>query len=198
MKLEDIANVKMGLVLSRKKAEMEDEEKVSYKLLTLKNITEEGVIQDLSFDQFASSDILDNHYFTEKGDVLMRLSHPNTAVYIDEEQSGLLIPSYFAVIKINQDDFLPEYLAWYLNSEEVKNELERSHAGSRIPSTNQNVLRNLPIARIPLSKQQILIEIWKLHLQEKNLFKQLLKEKEKWFKGVSDHILFGTLKEEAK
>ena len=198
MKLEDIANVKMGLVLSRKKAEMEDEAKVAYKLLTLKNITEDGVIQDVSFDQFASNDILDNHYFTEKGDVLMRLSHPNTAVYIDEEQSGLLIPSYFAVIKINQNDFLPEYLAWYLNSEEVKNELERSHAGSRIPSTNQNVLRNLPIARIPLSKQQILIEIWKLHLQEKNLFKQLLKEKEKWFKGVSDHILFGTLKEEAK
>ena len=198
MNLENIANVKTGLVLSRKKVELKDEAKAVYKLLTLKNITEDGVIQDNSFDLFASNDILDNHYFTKKGDVLMRLSHPNTAVYIDEEQSGLLIPSYFAVIKVHQNDFLPQYIAWYLNSEEVKNELERSHAGSRIPSTNQNVLRNLSIAMIPLAKQQILIEAWKLHLQEKNLYKQLLKEKERWFKGVSDHILYGTLKEEAK
>lgn len=196
MQLGDIADVKTGLVLSRKKAEVKYEAKATYKLLSLKNITEDGIILTDYIEEFVSNDILDNHYFTCKGDVLMRLSQPNSAVYIDEEQSGLLIPSYFAVIKVYHDGFLPQYVAWYLNSNEVKKELERSQAGSRIPSTNQNVLKTLPIAKIPLAKQKALIEVWKLHLREKELYQRLLKEKEQWFKGISEHIIYEILEGE--
>lgn len=196
MLLGDIADVKTGLVLSRKKAEVDYEVQATYDLLTLKNITEDGVIQTDSFDQFKSNDILDDHYFTSKGDVLMRLSQPNMAVYIDEEKSGLLIPSYFAILKVHHTDFLPQYVAWYLNSDEVKKELELSQAGSRIPSMNQNVLKGLTIAKISLGKQKALVDMWKLHLREKTLYKQLIIEKDRWFKGISNSIIYGTLEEE--
>ncbi|BAQ09406.1 restriction endonuclease [Bacillus sp. OxB-1] len=196
MLLGEIADVKTGLVLSRKKAEVDYEVQATYNLLTLKNITADGLIQTDSFDQFKSNDILDDHYFTSKGDVLMRLSQPNMAVYIDEEQSGLLVPSYFAILKIHNGDFLPQYVAWYLNSDKVKKELERSQAGSRIPSMNQNVMNGLPIAKLSLDKQKALVDMWKLHLREKTLYQQLIKEKEQWFKGISNSIINGTLEEE--
>ena len=191
MELGDIAEIKTGLVLSRKKAKGEYDVKAKYKLLTLKNVSDDGSIFPDSFDEFHSNDELDNHYFTKEDDVLMRLSHPNTSVYIGKEHSGLLIPSYFAVIKVNKNEFIPEYIAWYLNTSEVKKELERSQSGSRIPSTNKNVLKTLPVIKTTISKQKKFIEILRLHQEEKQLYKRLLEEKEKWLKGISSQIIKG-------
>ncbi|MBK0075563.1 restriction endonuclease subunit S [Bacillus sp. S56] len=189
MQLGDIAKIKTGLVLSRKKAEVNYNAKAKYKLITLKNITEDGLIDNDSYEEFVSNDELDNHYFTKEGDVLMRLSHPHTAVFIEKQHSGLLIPSYFAIIKVDQTKFLPEYIAWYLNSVIVKKELERSQSGSRIPSTNQNVLKTLPVVWATLSKQKALIELYRLHQKEKWLYKKLIEEKELLFQGISQQML---------
>ncbi|WP_085992166.1 restriction endonuclease subunit S [Oceanobacillus senegalensis] len=192
MELGDIARIKTGLVLSRKKAKDEYDIKAKYRLLSLKNVTDEGIINTDSFEEFNSNDELDDHYFTKEGDVLMRLSHPNTSVYIGKEHNGLLIPSYFAIIKVDINKYLPEYIAWYLNTFEVKKELERSQSGSRIPSTNKNVLKALPVVKTTISKQKAFIELLRLHQQEKLLYKRLLEEKEVWFKGISRQILKDT------
>lgn len=191
MQLGEIAQIKTGLVLSRKKAEFEYDAKARYKLLSLKNISEDGAIVNELFDEFISNDDLDDHYFTKEGDVLMRLSQPYTAVFIDKDHTGLLVPSYFAIIKLNEVKVLPQYAAWYLNSLSVKKELERSQAGSRIPSTNQHAIRNIPIMLASISKQQYLIELFQLHRREKMLYKKLIEEKELLFQGVTQKILGG-------
>lgn len=191
MQLGEIAQIKTGLVLSRKKVEFEYDAKARYRLLSLKNVSEDGNIVNQSFDEFISNDDLDDHYFTEEGDVLMRLSQPYTAVFIDKDHTGLLVPSYFAIIKVNEAKVLPQYAAWYLNSLNVKKELERSQAGSRIPSTNQHAIRNIPIMLTSISKQQVLIELFQLHQREKMLYKKLIKEKELLFQGVTQQILGG-------
>ncbi|MCM3225757.1 restriction endonuclease subunit S [Terribacillus saccharophilus] len=189
MLLGDIAKIKTGLVLSRKKANAEYDAKAKYNLLTLRNIAEDSIIHNETFEVFFSKDELDNHYFTEEGDVLMRLSHPHTSVYIDNQHSGLLVPSYFAIIKVDQTEFLPEFVAWYLNSSEVKKELERSQAGSRIPSTNKNVIKTLHVAKTALSKQKAMIELLMLHQKEQLLYKNLIEKKELWFKAISHQLL---------
>ncbi|MGG3772960.1 restriction endonuclease subunit S [Heyndrickxia faecalis] len=189
MQLGDIAQIQTGLVLSRKKAEMPYEAKATYRLLTLKNISEDGFIENDSFEMFTSRDELDDRYFTAEGDVLMRLNQPYTAVYVDKDHTGLLIPSYFAVIKVNQAKVLPQYLAWYLNTSNVKKELERSQAGSRIPSTNQHVIRNLSFELLSTSKQKTLIELYQLHQKEKMLYRKLMEEKELYFQTIVQQIL---------
>lgn len=191
MQLGEIAQIKTGLVLSRKKAEIEYDVKATYKLLTLRNISEDGLIENETFDEFTSNDDLDDHYFTEEGDVLMRLSQPYTSVFIDKNHTGLLVPSYFAIIKVNEKKLLPQYVAWYLNTMNVKKELERSQAGSRIPSTNQNAIRNIPIVLPPISKQEVLMELYQLYQREKLLYKKLIEEKELLFQGVTQQLLGG-------
>lgn len=191
MQLGDIAQIKTGLVLSRKKADIEYNAKARYKLLSLKNVSEEGIIIDKSFDEFISKDTLEGHYFTREGDILIRLSEPYTAVYISSEHSGLLIPSYFAIIKVRDNSILPQYLAWYLNTNYVKFELERSQFGTRIPSTNQNAIKNIPIEVTPIAKQKLLVELYQLHQREKLLNKKLMFEKEQLFKGMTQHLLGG-------
>lgn len=191
MHLGDIAEIKTGLVLTRKKAEVGFETKATYKLLSLKNISEDGMIISDSFEEFVSNDYLDDHYFTEEGDVLMRLSHPYTAVYIDKEHSGLLVPSYFVIIKVNQAKILPQYLAWFLNTPTAKHQLEKEQAGSRIPGTNKKAISNLSILHSPISKQKALIKLYQLHQREKTLYMKLLQEKELYFQGITQQLLGG-------
>ncbi|AQX53075.1 restriction endonuclease subunit S [Priestia flexa] len=196
MVLGDIAEIKTGLVLTRKKAEFPNEVKATYKLITLKNITDNGIFNDEPFENFQSNDLLSPQHFTEYGDVLMRLSYPHTAIYINEATAGSLVPSYFAIVKVDEFKFLPEYIAWYLNTESVKKELERSQAGTRIPSTNKSALSAVPIEEIPLSKQQAIVKLYNLHQKERALYFKLIDEKEKWFTAVTKQLLKGEKEEE--
>ncbi|WP_026799196.1 restriction endonuclease subunit S [Pontibacillus halophilus] len=191
MKLEDIAEIKTGLVLTRKKAEVDFKVKATYRLLTLRNIEEDGTFNDHPFDVFHSNDELSPRYFTEEGDIVMRLSDPNTAVYISKDQANLLVPSNFVLIKVKNAQVLPGYIAWYLNRDSIKRELAKSQSGTRILSTNKNVLKTISIKMLSLDNQEALIKMLSLHRKEKRLYQKLIMEKEDWFKGVSQQILQG-------
>lgn len=179
MKLGQVAGIKTGLVLTRKKAEVDYDVKARYRLLTLKNINLDGTFSHERFEEFQSNDELDGDYFTQVGDILVRLSHPYTAVYIQDEQHGLLIPSYFAVIRVQSHEIVPAFLAWYLNTERVKNELLRHQTGTNIPTTNKGALEQVEIPRSPIDKQHMIVELNALHQKEMRLYQQLIEEKQK-------------------
>lgn len=196
MLLGEIAEIKTGMVLMRKKAEFPKDVKATYRLITLKNVTDNGIMNDEPFEEFQSNDVLNPQHFTGNGDVLIRLSFPHTAIHINEAMTGLLVPSYFSIIKVDSHKFLPEYIAWYLNTDEVKKELERSQAGTRIPSTNKTVLSAIPIEEISITKQQAIVNLYNLHQKEKLLYSQLIEEKEKWFTALTKKMIKGDMKED--
>lgn len=189
MKLGKIAEIKTGLVLTRKKAKIKYEIQEEYRLITLKNIEYDGVFNEEPFEIFQSNDVLDNQYFTQEGDVLIRLTHPNTVVYINKGQSNLLVPSYFAIIKLKTNDFIPQYIAWYLNSEKVKKELIKSQTGSVISSTNKNVLSSIDIVEMSLDEQNQIVKIQELYWREKYLLGRLIEEKEKYYKALTTKLI---------
>lgn len=189
MKLGKIAEIKTGLVLTRKKAKIIYEIEEEYRLITLKNIEYDGVFNEEPFEIFQSNDVLDNQYFTQEGDILIRLTHPNTVVYINKEQSNLLVPSYFAIIKLKTNDFIPQYITWYLNSEKVKKELIRSQTGTVISSTNKSVLSSIDIVEMSLDEQKKIADIQELYWREKYLLGRLMEEKEKYYKALTTKLI---------
>lgn len=189
MYLGEIARIKVGLVVSRKKAEFDLEVKAEYPLISLKNIQADGTFTDEPIEIFKSKEVLDAEFFTREGNILVRLSHPNTAVLIDKEQEGLLIPSYFANVEIIDTNVLPGYVAWYLNTDKVKGELLKSQMGSHIPSTNKQILEKISIPELDLSKQQMITELQQLYRKEKRLYQKLMAEKEKFYKAVTYSII---------
>jgi restriction endonuclease S subunit len=189
MYLGEIARIKVGLVVSRKKAEVDLEVKAEYPLISLKNIQADGTFTDEPIEIFKSKEVLDAEFFTREGNILVRLSHPNTAVLIDKEQEGLLIPSYFANVEIIDTNVLPGYVAWYLNTDKVKGELLKSQMGSHIPSTNKQILEKISIPELYLSKQQMITELQQLYRKEKRLYQKLMAEKEKFYKAVTYSII---------
>ena len=189
MKLGEIAKIKIGLVLIRKKAKIKYEIKDIYNLITLKNIEDNGAFNEKPFEIFESNDELDKGYFTEEGDILIRLSHPYTAVYIDESKVNLLVPSSFSIIKLTTSNYIPEYIAWYLNSDKAKKELIKSQTGTAMSTTNKTILASIDIKEIPIEDQKRIGKIQELYLKERKLLDRLIEEKEKYYKAVTNKLI---------
>lgn len=189
MKLKDISKITPGLVTTRKKASIKYEVKEIYKLLTLNAVDDFGYIDKNELIEFKSIEKLGSQYFTQKKDILVRLNEPFTSIYIDEKNEGILIPSYFVKVRITNKKFNPGYIAWYLNSNKVKRDFLRSQSGTLIPSINQKVIKELDIPIKTMNEQEEILELYRLYIREINLLKNLIKEKERQFDGITEKLL---------
>jgi len=189
MKLEQIARIRTGLVLTRKRATIKYEIEYTYKLVTLKNIEDNGTFNKEPFEIFESNGKLDKGHFTEKGDILIKLSYPYTAVHIDKNRTGLLVPSYFAIISLIAQNYVPGYITWYLNSDKVKKEFMRSQTGTAMLTTNKAVISSIDIKEIPIGDQKRIAEMRGLYLKEIYLLNRLIGEKEKYYKAITNRLL---------
>ncbi len=189
MKLGEIAEIRSGLVLIRKKAAIKYQIKKVYKLITLKNIDENGMFNEEDFETFESNGELNKDYFTEEGDILIKLSVPYTTVCIDNKRTGLLVPSYFSIIKLKTDKYIPEYITWYLNSGKVKRELIKSQTGTTMSTTNKSILSLINIKEISIEEQRKIAKIRELYLKERKLLEKLIEEKEKYYQSITNKLI---------
>lgn len=190
MRLGDISKIESGLILSRKRARNELELKKTYKVLSLNNIEAHGDFNENELEVFQSNEILQKHYFTQEGLILIRLNEPFTAVCIQKHQTGILIPSYFMSVEIQHKDYLPEFISWYLNTELVKREFHKEQSGTSTPNINQSIVKKLKIPKLPLSKQKDITHIHKLYLKERRLLLELIDQKELYYKGITHKIIY--------
>jgi len=179
-----------GLILSRKRARNDLELKKHYKVLSLNNIEVHGDFNEAELEKFPSKEILPKHYFTQVGDVLVRLNEPYTAVCIQEYQAGVLIPSYFVSLELTSDQFLPEYISWYINSQVVKKIFHRAQSGTSTPNINQRVIQALNIPELPLEEQERITAIHQMYLQERRLLKRLIIEKDRYYDAMTHKIIY--------
>ncbi len=188
MKLKDIAYIGTGLVLNRKKANKDDEIVKKYKIITLKSINNDGFIEKDLMEEFESKEELSSNYISQKGDIVVRLSEPNTAACIDKECEGVLIPSQFCLIRPNSLEYIPEYIAWYFNSQFVKKEISKAMIGSTLGIIKTGFINELELNKISIDKQKKIVEISLLKKREKELLQKLIKEKEILYETVLNRI----------
>ena len=189
MKLNDIATIRTGLVLSRKKAALDDLEQYHYKQITLKSFSNSITLQSNYFDNFISIEKIDEKYLSQIGDIIVRLREPNTAVYIDEESAGLVVPSLFAIVRVNESTVNNTFLAYYLNSMEVKKVLERELKGTTIPMIKTKDLGELILYLPPLNVQQSFVHFMKLSEEEIRLLEKLKEENTHYTQAVLNTII---------
>ena len=111
MILENVATIRTGVVTTRKKATENVQAKYEYNLLNLKCATSAGYLDLKYAEKFPSSETLKPEYFTQMDDILVRLSTPYTSIMITKETlCGYLVPSHFAIIRVNKELASPEYI----------------------------------------------------------------------------------------
>ncbi len=189
IKLGTIASISTGLVVKRKQAGTENEAVGQYPMLTLKSFEQGGWLNKRDLEVFFSSEALDAKYLTQKGDVVVRLSSPNTAVSISEEDAGILIPSLFVIIRLETDKILAEYLSIFLNSDYMKKIYTKDLVGSAIQIIKTSMLKDIDLKLKTLDMQEKIIKLNKQMLKERFLLEELLEEKTKYHNAIINKII---------
>lgn len=182
MNISDIATVRTGLVKARKEKNNSSDQVYNYSLLNLKCISNDGDILIDYLEPYTVSDELKEDYLTHLGDVLVRLSTPYTVAMIDSQDlCGLVIPSHFAVIRVNREMATPEYVFWSLRRDKNRITLmQNSSGGAAFATISSGLIANLPITLLPLEKQRIIGKVMLLSEREQNLISKLAGEKKKY------------------
>ena len=179
MTINDIAVVRTGLVTARKKKDAASLGTYKYQLLNLRCIANEGYIDKNYIEPYELSEELKDDYLTRMGDILIRLSAPYTAVLINKpELCGIVVPSHFAIIRVDERYALPGYVSWVLRREKNKITMMQNSSGSTAFGTiSSGLISSLPITLLPLHEQQIIGELLCLSEREQELLQKLSEEK---------------------
>ncbi len=182
MKLGDIATVRSGLVLARKKSSESDG--VYYPLLNLRSINVEGYIEKEELDAYYASEYLAPEYLTHAGDVVVRLTAPYTAVFIDENTENIVVSSNFIIIRTMPENVLPEYLYWLLNTKGVKQAIYENSTSNMLGAVKAKFFSDFIVKPIDLSDQKRIADLNRLAKRESFLLKKLADEKEKYYERI--------------
>lgn len=186
MKLNEMATVKTGLVLSRKESKNADKS-YEYQQLNLKSVDDNGTININATIPFYASEALTSNYLTQVGDIIVKTSEPYTAVYITQEYAGLVIPSHFVVVRVDTAMVLPQYIAWYLNKEQVKKTFRMSCTGM-LKQIKPTIIAETEIKLPTSERQQQVVALYDVSRKEMQLLEKLLREKEIYYKTLINKV----------
>lgn len=186
MRLGEIAVVRSGLVLARKQSR--DGLSYKYPLLNLKAIQPDGVLDGASLEIFRANEHLNSEYLTHTGDLIVRLSTPYTAVLIGDEEEGIVIPSSFAIIRVDRRYVMPAYLFWLLNTPKVRQQIYENTTGNMLGGIKPSFFNDFRVDPLTMEKQQMIVALHQTARREVKLLTELAAEKEKYYSHIIDKV----------
>lgn len=200
MTINDVAVVRTGLVTARKKKNESSLKTYEYQLLNLKCIANEGYIEKTYIEPYELSEELKEDYLTQMGDILVRLSAPYTVVIIDRlDLCRIVVPSHFAIIRVDKRYAVPEYVFWSLRRDKNKIIMKQNSSGSTAFGTiSSGLISSLPITLLPLQEQKMVGKLMILSEREQELMQKLSIEKKKYnallLNRIYDNMKRGNIK----
>lgn len=184
MKLQDLASVRSGLVLSRKQAK--EPIGYPYRSINLRAIQPDASINLSEVDVYQAKEPLKPEYLSQIGDIIVRLTAPYTAVLVDETTEGMVISSNFVVIRIKSEKLFPEYLFWLLNTQSVKRDIYENATSNMLGAVNAKFLAEIEMALLPIEEQHKLAQLYLTSRREIRLLRELAEEKERYYAKFLD------------
>lgn len=179
MVLKDIAKINIGLVVSRLSSIELLEEGQLYNYFTLSSAEHDQTIDQTKLKELKTNSVIDDKFLSRKGDIIIGLSSPHSLAYINNESSGIIIPSQFALIRVSVPNVLPEYLIAYLASDEIQHKIIEMEKGATVKTVDLSKLSNLPICLLSLMKQKQIAHLNALIKEENKINYLYAKLKEK-------------------
>ena len=186
MKIEDIGDVTVGVILSRIKAKP-GEEYIKYPVFTIQDLNKETGDYDVKEDvnKVELNPVKYNCELLSRKDMIVIGITSYKAFVIDENYTGRVIPSYFAIVDLDKERIDPYYFTWYFNEgDSIKRQLKVAKQGSSLMALSVQMLREL---EIDLPSMEIQKKIGKVYYLRK------LKEKKVYEKGILERNLINSL-----
>lgn len=137
--------------------------------LQARHIDENGKIAGLLHPDLKAEDVSEKHIL-RPGDVLFAAKgSKNFAAVIEESNLSLVASTSFFVIRLKDNNVLPQYLVWYMNSATTQALLKSTAIGSSMASISKTTLEKLDIPVPDIQTQQTILSIVNYRNKEKEL-----------------------------
>jgi restriction endonuclease S subunit len=145
----------------------------------------ETLYPDLNIDSKIHKHLL------KRGDVLFAAKGTkNFAAWYENEEMLAVASTSFFVIRLHDRNVLPGYLTWFLNHPSTQALVKGQARGSSIASISKAVLSELEIPIPNIQKQELILKIFKLRNNERNLKQQIENIREREIQ----HLLINAIK----
>ena len=191
-KLYELVDIHSGVVLSRKEASPEGTHAIRYMRLTLRALSDAGILQQSELEPFYSREQLDQTLLTSLNDVIVRLSTPINPVLIGDGQEGLLMPSQIAAIRVKENTpVLPGFLRWFLSQKSILDALQAAEHGTAQRTIKVKSLLDLDICVPSLLVQSQVLRIDALSRRREQLYQELIVQERLHAEQIIDNIMEG-------
>ena len=192
VRLGDVAEVRCGLVLSRKQSRVPTAAK--YRLLNLRSIDADGCVEMATLDEYYAVENLSSEYLSQVGDIIVRLTAPYTAVLADYETAGMVVSSNFVIIRPNPRTLLSGYLAWLINPRKTRHVIFENTTGNMLGAINPKYFASLEIDLPSIDRQRVIADMNALARREAQLLRRLADEKRRYCESVLNRMVSHNMK----
>lgn len=188
MFLKDVATIRTGAVLARKMASLDEIEAMEdfvgeapeYFSLNLKCVLESGEIDSGKVELVYTKKPLNDVFLTREDDILVRLSAPYTSLLVTGEHVDLLVPSHFAIIRVDSEEADAAFVFHILQRKSTKRKiLQNANGSSFLGTINSGFFSEMELPDVPLDKQKVIGDMVRQAKLEQFLLKNLAEKKRK-------------------
>ena len=116
----------------------------------------------------------DERKVTKKGDIVLKLSTPYDACIITDDDEGLLVPSFCAILRVDDLNVDKEYLVAYLNSDHCSNQIKDMVSGATIAILSTGTLKRIQILLPSLKQQKEIATNYMKALEKEKLLNKII------------------------
>ncbi len=166
-KITDIADIQIGYQFRKK---IESADNGTNRVIQIRDFDENHILNK----EFLSRVRIDKpveEYLINKGDVLfLSRGHRNWAAPIVDDLTATIAVSHFFVIRLKQQNVLPEYLAWYINQTPAQEYLHKiARRGTHMPLIPLSAFWGLTVTLPDIETQKKIVEVSRLMDKEKQI-----------------------------
>ncbi|MEI6351312.1 MAG: restriction endonuclease subunit S [Verrucomicrobiota bacterium] len=172
--LSSISEIRMGATLRGRDATRPDP-KGSYRFVRIGDISQDGRFDNTDFLRIEPNEPVSAELCLRPGDVLF----PNrgtrtTAIAYRFDEPRTIVGSQFFIVRADTTLLLPEFLAWFLRTDESCRHFESRRKGSHVQTVQRQDLAELEIPLPPVETQRKIVQAADLAAVERQLTERLL------------------------
>ncbi|PKL80484.1 MAG: hypothetical protein CVV25_04040 [Ignavibacteriae bacterium HGW-Ignavibacteriae-4] len=172
-KLKDIAKIYSGYLFARR-SDTDTVNGIKYKVLTMTDVNDSGLIDYASLQQQQLKPIQDKYLAKHKQVIIKCKGFNNDAYMIDSNvPNNIVITSFYFIIEVNEKIILPEFLLYVLNKKATQYHLGKLSSGTSIPNLTISTLNDFEIEVPPLEEQKKISGFYQLIIMRAQLMERL-------------------------
>lgn len=174
-KLGDLCTIKTGTPMGRVRTAPSEAGAQFVQVLIPRAMSEGAVVdEELAIETVGE---VNPEFFTREGDVVLKLSTPYDAVYVDREHEDILVTSFGMILRAKEGAPLNmQYLAMLINHPETRAKLQAASTGvsAGIATLKRRTVADIAVPLPSLGRQEGLAELYRAVNERKRSYRKLI------------------------